>query len=950
MDFFNDNYNDDYEEDYNYNVYDDIEVKKWSFNKLKLFIIIGILIFVFLVFFIIYNSPSHKYGRIENKLIEVAKNYVNDNYINVEQEIYLDVNKLNYDLNDECSKTSGVFYDGYEYHAYLSCKNYESKIVSNDNNIIKLNGSNVIVLVKGMAYVDPGYHSIYDVETIGEVGTEEGVYNLYYHATDDENTSLRKVVIIDDESLSNLFPSISLNGDEIININNGEEYLEEGVIANDNIDGDITDKVIIDSDLDNTVNGQYRVVYTITNSKGYTNNTVRIVNVVDKNSTININYLITPSTMVNTNVSISLKISGSGYAYTILPDNSKVDKNKINYVVDKNGKYVFNIYDKAGNKEEKEIEITNIDKEKPTGTCDAIIYDNYANIIVNSLTTKNIKSYDYYINDVMSKKQLSSTYRFNSSGVTSAKVTLYDSVGNTNSINCEVANYLSWKADYSKIIVYLKDINSDTIIKKYTLEDYLKGLVYTSLGSVDYSSYTSDQLSNLFKLYFLAKKSELFYSGKYDVNSKELVFRINSNNSCDVNVGCKLVNKNNKNFYLSNDINYDVDVEFSSKEPLDSNTLSIMSNAYRDTKKELLTNSDFNNVLTNYSIASSNIIDNYKDTILEEIKNNSDYNLIIQKLFNNYKVYNIDNYSNLFEKELNIKYKYWWPVGSEFANNGVYDGYPESVNVIHTYGASSKDNKIYDNLAIKGECNKTNVVSVWSGKVLSTGNNSEYGNYVIIDHGSGVNFVYGSLMENTIAVRTGESVKKGSLIGKVGKMNNECMLYLQTSVYNAVVNPYKYISTENVRPSLGDKVAYVEGGSVKETVCLTLLETGYSPNAVAGIMANIERESNFNLRSVGDGGTSVGLVQWHDGRWENLSNYCKSDIYTAECQLNFMIYELKNRYKAVYSYVDGNYSAYDIAYQFCYKYEIPAAKDTTCAVRGENARDKYLSYVTNGCH
>ena len=62
-----------------------------------------------------------------------------------------------------------------------------------------------------------------------------------------------------------------------------------------------------------------------------------------------------------------------------------------------------------------------------------------------------------------------------------------------------------------------------------------------------------------------------------------------------------------------------------------------------------------------------------------------------------------------------------------------------------------------------------------------------------------------------------------------------------------------------------------------------------------------------------------------------------------------MLYELKNKYKSVYSYVIGNYSAYEIGQKFCYSYEVPAARETSCSKRGELARDTYVSYVTNGC-
>ena len=39
---------------------------------------------------------------------------------------------------------------------------------------------------------------------------------------------------------------------------------------------------------------------------------------------------------------------------------------------------------------------------------------------------------------------------------------------------------------------------------------------------------------------------------------------------------------------------------------------------------------------------------------------------------------------------------------------------------------------------------------------------------------------------------------------------------------------------------------------------------GFSMTQAAGIMGNIQNESSYNQEAVGDGGTSFGLVQWHE--------------------------------------------------------------------------------------
>ena len=74
------------------------------------------------------------------------------------------------------------------------------------------------------------------------------------------------------------------------------------------------------------------------------------------------------------------------------------------------------------------------------------------------------------------------------------------------------------------------------------------------------------------------------------------------------------------------------------------------------------------------------------------------------------------------------------------------------------------------------------------------------------------------------------------------------MLYLKVMFNEEVVNPKDYISEINPRPTGGESIIYVPGSTVKESVCLTLVASGLSTNAVAAVLANIEVESNFDLQ------------------------------------------------------------------------------------------------------
>ena len=120
-------------------------------------------------------------------------------------------------------------------------------------------------------------------------------------------------------------------------------------------------------------------------------------------------------------------------------------------------------------------------------------------------------------------------------------------------------------------------------------------------------------------------------------------------------------------------------------------------------------------------------------------------------------------------------------------------------------------------------------------------------------------------------------------------------------------------------------------------------------SAACGVMANIERESEFNPKTSGDGGSSYGIVQWHGSLKSELISYCRSknlDYKTLEAQLNFMGYELQHGdYTNVGRYLknvsDDAYGAYKAGFYFCYYYERPSGYMKASVSRGDLARQKY---------
>ena len=76
-------------------------------------------------------------------------------------------------------------------------------------------------------------------------------------------------------------PVITITGDTVINHEINTAYNDAGATANDNIDGDITNNIVVTGSVNTAVLGAYNITYTVQDSKGNQAQVVRLVNVVD---------------------------------------------------------------------------------------------------------------------------------------------------------------------------------------------------------------------------------------------------------------------------------------------------------------------------------------------------------------------------------------------------------------------------------------------------------------------------------------------------------------------------------------------------------------------------------------------------------------------------------------------------------------------------------------------
>lgn len=157
------------------------------------------------------------------------------------------------------------------------------KAKNRPNYYITLNGGNEITVYQGVNYTDPGYKA-YDskrndlsssVRVTGQVKTDVvGKYIITY--TVGKKSVNRVVNVVKKPQIATV---IHLTGELTITIGVGTKYVEPGYKAIDAIDGDITSKVEVTNNINESKPGIYRVIYNVKNSEGVTTTVSRTVTV-----------------------------------------------------------------------------------------------------------------------------------------------------------------------------------------------------------------------------------------------------------------------------------------------------------------------------------------------------------------------------------------------------------------------------------------------------------------------------------------------------------------------------------------------------------------------------------------------------------------------------------------------------------------------------------------------
>jgi peptidoglycan/xylan/chitin deacetylase (PgdA/CDA1 family) len=124
------------------------------------------------------------------------------------------------------------------------------------------------------------------IKTIGNVDiSKTGRYEIKYYVTNNKNKNRVETKRIIDV-VDTVKPEINLKGHEQVTIYTGAEYKEEGAIATDNYDGDISSKIIISGEVDTKKVGTYTIKYYVQDSSANSSEISRTIT-VKKNPVVN---------------------------------------------------------------------------------------------------------------------------------------------------------------------------------------------------------------------------------------------------------------------------------------------------------------------------------------------------------------------------------------------------------------------------------------------------------------------------------------------------------------------------------------------------------------------------------------------------------------------------------------------------------------------------------------
>ncbi len=259
-------------------------VKKFLLKN-KLYFIIGfIVLFVFIFCFYIFSKRIIFKDSLSDLVIDVNSNFtpqsVSACYGNKIKCMNIDVSLYN--------EVDTSLLGNYEVRYVASFGGHEKTLINKVKVVDNVNP--VIDSSDEVLYVCPGSDNYgvkytasdnYDGDITEKVSMDVRNDSIVLSVSDSSGNKSSKVIEMKYEDKTS--PIINLLGSDSIYVPIGGLYSEPGYSASDNCDGDITDRVVIDGDVSDSV-GKYIINYSVIDNSGNSSSIDRVVHVYSPNN------------------------------------------------------------------------------------------------------------------------------------------------------------------------------------------------------------------------------------------------------------------------------------------------------------------------------------------------------------------------------------------------------------------------------------------------------------------------------------------------------------------------------------------------------------------------------------------------------------------------------------------------------------------------------------------
>lgn len=341
-------------------------------------------------------------------------------------------------------------------------KFFESKIV------FTLFGDEEVVIYEGNEYKELGYIAISEdgdnvsnkvkVKSnlnVNKVGTYKIKYSVRSLFKVYKKTRTIKVLR---DNLKEV--NFTLNGSSMVNIKLGSNYSDPKFSCYLKSNKQNLDRYVkITSNLNNKKEGVYEIKYTLAYN-GKTKELSRKVYVYKET----ISYTLSTTALTNKPVTIKFRSNIHNFAYVILPNDNVIYKNEFSYNFYENNKYTFFVFDSLNNYETYTVNIDNIDKTPPSGTCKIVMKNGTTDYTVTS-RDEDISKYVYNNEEKYTSTQ--NTYKV-STYLRNDMVLLVDKAGNKTKIKCDVTK------SYEKVI---KPSSKDNVVYSSTSDSLVVNII-----------------------------------------------------------------------------------------------------------------------------------------------------------------------------------------------------------------------------------------------------------------------------------------------------------------------------------------------------------------------------------------------------------------------------------------------------------------------------------------